>query len=254
MGHFATPSILWASTTFMLIGSLPFVVMLQMFRKGPAVLLRNEQIVFFVVMVVLSALVGTLLFRHADHSAAEALTTVAFNVVSIITTTGYASTDYTLWGPFFTAMFLFLMFTGGCSGSTAGSIKVFRIQIALKMFSLQLKKLVHPNGVFVVRLNDRRVNPEIISALVSFIFAIALMVIGITTALAAMGLDLVTALSSAATAVTNVGPGLGDIVGPAGNFAPLPGAAKWLLALAMLMGRLELMTIFVLLMPAYWRA
>jgi trk system potassium uptake protein TrkH len=253
MGRFATSGILWVSTMFMLIGSLPFIVILQTFQRGPGILLKNEQVVFFAGTVALSTLVGTLLMSRGEHSVIDTLTTVCFNVVSIITTTGFASTDYSLWGPFFTALFLFLMFTGGCSGSTAGSVKVFRIQIALKLFAIQLKKLVHPSGVFVVRLNGRRVDSEIINALVSFIFAIGLMVIGVTAALAAMGLDLVTALSSAATAVANVGPGLGDIVGPAGNFATLPDAAKWLLALAMLMGRLELMTIFVLLTPSYWR-
>lgn len=253
MGKYATPGMLWTSTAFMLLGSLPFVVLLQTLRLGPRTLLQDEQVVFFATTVAAVIAVTTLAFDQPGYSAWQGLTHVAFNVVSTITTTGFVSTDYSLWGPFFVALFLFLMFFGGCSGSTAGSVKAFRLQLALKMFALQIKKLVHPSGVFVVRLNDRRVDDDIIGALVSFIFAIGLTVIAVTGALAAMGLDLVTSLSSATTAVTNVGPGLGDIVGPAGNFASLPAAAKWLLAVAMLMGRLELMTVFVLFSRTYWR-
>jgi len=204
-------------------------------------------------MVLLSTLLGTALFHHDGISLVRAWTIVTFNMVSTITTTGFVSTDYSVWGGFFVGAFFFLMFTGGCSGSTAGSVKAFRIRLALQMFSTQMKKLIHPNGVFVVRLNRRTVDPSITAALVAFFFAIGLTVIALTLALGAMGLDLITSLSSAATAVTNVGPGLGDIVGPAGNFEPLPALAKWLLALAMLLGRLELMTVFVLLTRAYWR-
>ncbi|MEZ5560413.1 MAG: TrkH family potassium uptake protein [Pseudomonadales bacterium] len=253
MGKYDSNAMLWISSSFMLLGSLPFLVLVHAFKAGPGALVRDEQVRFFLLMVAVISLLSTLLLNDPAYSLGRAFTVVTFNVVSTITTTGFASTDYTLWGPFFAAEFLFLMFTGGCSGSTAGSVKIFRIQLALKMFATQIRKLIHPNGVFVVRLNNRRVDPSITSALVAFIFAIGLTVIVLTVALAAMGLDLVTALSSSVTAVTNVGPGLGDIVGPAGNFASLPDAAKWLLAGAMLLGRLELMTVFVLVTKAYWR-
>jgi len=253
MGKYDATGMLWICTLFMVLGSLPFLVLLQALRVGPQALFRDDQVVFFGGMIILVTLLGTSMYETGSGSTVRAWTVVTFNMVSTITTTGFVSTDYSLWGGFFVAAFLFLMFTGGCSGSTAGSVKAFRIQIALKMLSTQIKKLIHPNGVFVVRMHDRMVDPSITSALVAFFFAIGLTVIGLTVALGAMGLDLITALSSAATAVTNVGPGLGDIVGPAGNFAPLPGLAKWLLALAMLLGRLELMTVFVLLTRAYWR-
>jgi trk system potassium uptake protein TrkH len=253
MGKYDSNGVLWVSTIFMLLGSMPFVVLLQALRTGPQALIRDDQVAFFAGMVVLVTMLGTVLFDPQGGSPIRVWTVVTFNMVSTITTTGYVSTDYSLWGGFFVAAFLFLMFTGGCSGSTAGSVKAFRIQLALKLFWTQIKKLIHPNGVFVVRLNGRRVDPSITSALVAFFFAIGLTVIALTVALGAMGLDLVTSLSSAVTAVTNVGPGLGEIVGPAGNFAPLPALAKWLLAVAMLLGRLELMTVFVLLTRVYWR-
>lgn len=255
MGKYDSTGMLWTSTAFMLAASLPFVLYLQALRGGAGVLLRDEQVRFFLGMVAIIVAVATLMLaaRH-DYDAWRALTIVAFNAVSTVTTTGYASTDYTLWGEFFVVAFLFLMFTGGCSGSTAGSIKAFRIQIALKLLNVQIKKLVHPNGVFVAKLNGQKLGTDVTNALVAFIFCVGITVIGVTLALAAMDLDLITALSSAATAVTNVGPGLGPIVGPAGNFSSLPDAAKWLLALAMLLGRLELMTVVVLMSRAYWRS
>jgi trk system potassium uptake protein TrkH len=255
MGKYASTGVLWTSTTFMLLASLPFVLYLQAVQSGPGRVLRDEQVVFFLRMVVVIVALGTVvLISGSDYSTWRAITIVAFNAVSTITTTGYASTDYTLWGEFFVAAFLFLMFTGGCSGSTAGSIKAFRLQIALKLLNVQIKKLVHPNGVFAVKLGGSRLESDVTSALVAFIFAIGLTVIAITMALTAVGLDLLTALSSAATAVTNVGPGLGPIVGPAGNFSALPDVAKWLLSGAMLLGRLELMTVLVLFSRSYWQS
>jgi trk system potassium uptake protein len=254
MGKYASNALLWSGTTFMLLASLPFVLYLQAVRTGPATIVRDDQVGFFLRMVVLVVAVATLvLVAQRDYEAWDALTVVAFNAVSIMTTTGYASTDYTLWGDFFVAAFLFMMFTGGCSGSTAGSIKAFRLKIALTLLNVQIKKLVHPNGVFVAKLNGRKLEPDITNALVAFIFAVGITVIVVTIALTAMNIDFMTALSSAATAVTNVGPGLGPIVGPAGNFAPLPDGAKWLLSGAMLLGRLELMTVIVLLSQSYWR-
>jgi trk system potassium uptake protein TrkH len=225
MGRFDGNGVLWVSVIFMLLGSLPFVVLLQSLRTGPRALVNDDQVVFFAGMVIFVTLLGTALFDHEGSTLARAWTVVTFNMISTITTTGYVSTDYSLWGGFFVATFLFLMFTGGCSGSTAGSVKAFRIQLALKMFGVQVRKLIHPNGVFVVRLNERRVDAAVTSDLVAFFFAMGLTVIVLTAGLGAMGLDLVTSLSSAITAVTNVGPGLGDIVGPAGNFAPLPAVA-----------------------------
>ena len=255
MGKYDAPAVLWTSTIFMMLASLPFVLYLRAIKAGPGSLLRDDQVAFFLRMVVVIVAVGTvvLMSRSTDYSSWQALTVVAFNAVSTITTTGFASTDYTLWGEFFVAGFLFLMFTGGCSGSTAGSIKAFRIQIALKLLNVQVKKLVHPNGVFVAKLNDARLDPDITGALVAFIFAVGLTVIGVTVALTTAGIDFLTALSSAATAVTNVGPGIGPIVGPSGNFSTLPDAGKWLLSGAMLLGRLELMTVVVLFSRAYWR-
>jgi trk system potassium uptake protein TrkH len=254
MGRFGSDGVLWTGTVFMILASLPFVLYLESLRRGIQVFVRDDQVRFFFKMVLTVVVAGAAMLSWQQNLPAwDAVTVVAFNAVSTITTTGFASTDYTLWGEFFVAAFVFLMFTGGCSGSTAGSIKIFRLQIALHLFRIQIKKLIHPNGVFVARLNGERVSDDIVSAMVGFSLAMVLTVVLVTLALTALNVDFMTAMSSAATAITNVGPGVGPLVGPAGNFAALPDAAKWLLAGAMLLGRLELMTVLVLFSRSYWQ-
>jgi trk system potassium uptake protein TrkH len=190
----------------------------------------------------------------AEHeSIFDALTHSTFNVISVITTTGYASEDYTTWGNFAVTVFFYLTFVGGCSGSTAGAIKIFRFQIGLMMLRNQLRQMRHAQGVFTNFYNGRYVTDDIVRSVIAFSFYFALTVAVLALSLSMYGLDFVTSLSAAATAVGNVGPGLGDIVGPAGNFASLPDAAKWLLSLGMLLGRLEIMTVLILLTPMFWR-
>ena len=253
-GKFDSVVIHWVAIVFMIAGALPFMTYYLGIRHGPLAVYRDEQVRTFLWIVVAICLAGTLLRVLAGDAVPGAVTAVTFNVVSVITTTGFASTDYLQWGPFFVGLFFFLTFMGGCSGSTSGGVKIFRIQIAFRYLSVQIRRLIHPRGIFVVKLAGRRVDDDILSAFVAFAFAAGLTVIGVTMALAAMGLDLDTALSAAATALMNVGPGVGPIIGPAGNFASLPDAAKWVLTFAMLLGRLELLTVLVLFSPSYWRA
>ena len=151
-------------------------------------------------------------------------------------------------------LFFFLMFVGGCSGSTAGGMKIFRFQLSLIILREQLMRLVHPRAVLTRNYNGRAVSDEIISSMIAYTFIFLLCLLLITVALAAMQLDFVTALSGALTSLTNVGPGLGDIIGPAGNFGPLPDAAKWVLSVGMLMGRLEILSVVIVLSPAFWRS
>lgn len=247
------PLLLWLGSFFMLSGALPFVLYIRSVRGSPTALWRDQQVqgLLWLLLFVIMLLTG---YRVAlGTSAFEALTQVTFNVVSVVTTTGYAADDYTLWGPLSVVAFFYLTFVGGCSGSTSGGMKIFRFQVALVMLFNQLRFLVHSNGVFAQRYNGNVLSDEIVRGVVAFSFFFFLTVAGLALALAMLGLDLVTALSGAATAVANVGPGLGDIIGPAGNFATLPDAAKWLLCLGMLMGRLEILTVLVLLTPMFWR-
>jgi trk system potassium uptake protein TrkH len=184
-----------------------------------------------------------------EHAFREAL----FNITSIATGTGYASVDYQLWGAFPVVLFFFVGLVGGCAGSTCCSVKIFRYQILMSAIAVQIRKIHSPNGVFVPRFDGRPVTEEVLSSVMAF-FVLFTLSIGITSVLLAMtGLDVVTSISGAATALANIGPGLGPIIGPAGNFAPLNDAAKWILTFAMLIGRLELMVVLVLFTTAFWR-
>jgi len=171
-----------------------------------------------------------------------------------VTTTGFASEDYQLWGPFAVGLFFILTFVGGCSGSTAGGVKIYRFQILGRLAAAHLSRIVSPNRVHPVLYHGRKVEDEVAFSILSFLVALLFSLIVSTFLLAWLGVDLLTALTASATAIANVGPGLGDIVGPAGNFAALPVAAKWILSFLMILGRLEFFTILVLLTPAFWRA
>ncbi len=255
IGHFDSYWIYWNGTLFMLLGSLPFVLFVKASRGHASDLFFDSQVKafvgFMVALWVVMALWQSLTSTHWDFF--HSLTMVAFNTTSVVTTTGYALTDYTTWSEMATTVFFFLMFIGGCSGSTAGGIKIFRYQIGAKLLLMQLKQVSHPRAFLVHRYNGTEITSDILRSLVAFCFFYGLLIAFITVVLTAMGLDMITALTGSITAISNVGPGLGEIIGPAGNFIPLPDAAKWLLSFGMLMGRLEIITVLVLLTPSFWR-
>ena len=255
MGHFDSAFIFWVSTFFMILGGLPFVLFVRSLKGDLPCLYKDTQAkAFLIFLVLLWGAFSLWLWLESDYSFWRALTLVAFNTTSTITTTGYALGDYTLWGGFSIIMFFFLTFIGGCSGSTAGGIKVFRFQIGAKLLYIQLKQLVHPRACFVQTYNGQPINSDILRSLVGFCFFFALLITFLTLLLSLCGLDPLTSLSGAATAVANVGPGLGDIIGPAGNFSSIPDTAKWLLSFGMLMGRLEVITVLVLFTPTFWKS
>ncbi|MFW3613790.1 Trk system potassium transporter TrkI [Billgrantia antri] len=247
------PHLLWLGSLFMLLGALPFVLYIRVLRGARMALWRDQQVQGLLLLLALVILVLSLWLMRQGTPAYEAFTHVTFNVISVVTTTGYASDDYSLWGPLAYVAFFYLTFVGGCSGSTSGGMKIFRFQVATILLRNQLRFLVHSQGVFASRYNGQPLTDEITRGVVAFSFFFFLTIAGLALGLALMGLDFTTALSGAATAVANVGPGLGDIIGPAGNFASLPDAAKWLLCLGMLLGRLEILTVLVLLTPMFWR-
>ncbi|ABM18513.1 MULTISPECIES: TrkH family potassium uptake protein [Marinobacter] len=255
MGKFSD-LILLEATFFMIIGSLPFFLFVREMHGQHGVLFRDQQVRLF--LGILFAVPAMLtLYRwwvspvpfDPIHNYAATL----FNVTSVVTTTGYASEDYSAWGPLAFVVFFFLMFVGGCSGSTAGGMKIFRFQLSLIILREQLMRLLHPRAVFTRNYNGRAVSDEIISSMIAYTFIFLLCLLVITVLLASLQLDFVTALSGALTSLTNVGPGLGDIIGPAGNFSPLPDAAKWILSVGMLMGRLEILSVVIVLSPGFWR-
>lgn len=251
---FRSPPIECAAIVFMIAGALPFVVMIKSLKNGPEALVNDEQVRGFLAFIALvSIVVACWLAIARELPPLDALRLAAFNVTSIITTTGFASDDYSAWGAFAVGIFFLLTLVGGCSGSTTGAIKIYRLQVAALLVRTHFVHLISPHRVVPLYYNARRLPDDVSFSVVSFL-AIYLATVGIfTVLLTATGLDLITSLSSAAQAIGNVGPGLGDTVGPAGNFATVPDTAKWILSLAMLLGRLELFTVLVLFQTEFWQ-
>ena len=254
MGQFDNPLIFLASSFFMALGGIPFFLFVRLLNGHYMPLLRDKQVHFFLQFLLIASLIITL-YRAVttDTPVAEAFVHALFNVTSVVTTTGYASEDYMLWGPLVMVVFFFLTFVGGCSGSTSGGMKMFRFQLSMLLLREQMIRLLHPRVAMGRRYNGRIIGDEIIASSVAFSFIFLATLALASAVLAALGLDLVTSLTGAATALANVGPGLGDTIGPAGNFQSLPDAAKWVLMVVMLLGRLELLSVLVLLSPHFWR-
>ncbi|WP_299809782.1 TrkH family potassium uptake protein [uncultured Shewanella sp.] len=244
----------WVGTIFMLAGGLPLLMFVYMVQQRSVKVWNDAQVKGFLKFVVfVSCALALWLWSSREIAALDALRLASFNVVSVVTTTGYGLTDYSAWGALANIAFLFLMFVGSCSGSTSGGIKIFRFQIAGVIMREQLKQQFHPNGVFKERYNNHIIRGDIVRSLVTFILLFVLVIVLLSIILVLTGLDPVTSFTGAITAVTNVGPGLGDTIGPAGNFSTLPDVAKWALAIGMLLGRLEILTVAVLFHPSFWK-
>lgn len=238
---------------FMLLGSLPFVLYLKAVRGNLKPLLADSQVRWFLSIVVgaIVTLVSYLTLNQ-DMAFGESLRRASFNVVSLITGTGYSNGDYNQWGGFAVSLLFFLMVVGGCAGSTTCGIKIFRFQVLYSIVSMQIKKLLHPHGVFIPHYNGKPIPQDVPVSVMSFFFMYALCFSLLAVALSYVGLDFLEAMSGAATAISNVGPALGSI-GPASTFAHLPDSAKWILSAGMMLGRLELFTVLVLLYPGFWK-
>lgn len=246
--------VLLVSIIFMIGGALPFIAMLTLIVGGDPRRAFDIQIpVLLVTLSVLSLAAGLSALSHNGGDPIDTLVDAAFNIVSVVTTTGYASADYTLWGPFSVSLFFVAMFLGGAAGSTSGGIKTYRLIIVGQSIGNGLRELIYPNGVFVLRYGGAPLPAAAAKSVSMFLSAFVVLLLGLTLVLGATGLDLLTAFSSALTALTNVGPGLGDIVGPAGNFSSLAPVAKWAMVIGMIAGRLEILTVLVLASPAFWR-
>ena len=245
----------YMSSLFMLLAALPFVRFVQITAGTARPLLRDPQVHGFLATVAAIVLVLTLWqFVALNEPTEESFREVLFNTVSLITGTGYSSADYQLWGSFPVAILFFTGLIGGCAGSTACSIKIFRYQLLIASIRVQIRRIRTPHGVFTPRFAGRPVDAEVLNSVMSFFVMFVVTLGGLSVLLGLAGLDFTTALSGAATALANVGPGLGDVIGPAGNFAPLNDTAKWILTAAMLIGRLELLVVYVIFTLNFWRS
>ena len=254
LANWTQPAVHWVAVVLMICGGLPFTLYVATLRGNRKALFKDHQVRGFLGFLLATWLVfGTWLWLHSDNSWLDAFRIVAVNVTSVVTTTGFALGDYTAWGSFAVLLFFYLTFVGGCSGSTSGGLKIFRFQVAYVLLRANLQQLVHPRAVIKQQYNNHNLDEEIVRSLITFSFFFTITIGVIALGLTLLGLDWVTALTGAATAVCNVGPGLGPIIGPAGNFSSLPDAAKWLLTIGMLLGRLEILTVLVLVTRAFWR-
>lgn len=253
MGHFS-PLAQWVCIIFMAAGGIPFILYVRFLKGERGAFMNDDQFLVFITLV--SLFTGILAFRLVWLEGApllEALRNTAFSVVSVVTTTGYAVVDYTTWGNFAIGGFFFLTFLGGCTGSTSGGFKIFRLIVLWRSLKLQFQRMIWPRGLFRSHFNGQVISQDTELSVISFSAAFVVTVVVITLLLAMTGLNFETSLSAAATAVANVGPGIGETIGPAGNFSSLSASAKWILCVAMLLGRLELFTLLVMLAPRFWR-
>ena len=254
IGYFNSLPIEISAMIFIILGSLPFIAYIKFLNGNKKIFTSDIQIKSFLKIIISSVI---LLFTYSifqnENLHEIDIRAIFFNVISILTGTGYVTGKFDEWGNFPLIFFLTLMFIGGCAGSTTCGIKIFRIQILYLFVVNQLKKIIYPKGIFLIKYDKNTVDDKFMASIISFIFLYLVVFFFITALLSLSGLDFVTSISGAATSISNVGPGLGSTVGPSGNFASLPEISKWILSLGMILGRLELFAILVLFLPSFWR-
>ena len=255
IGYFQNPKIEIISIIFIILGSLPFIAYLKFVKGDKKIFFKDAQIKGLIYILISSVLLIFiyLMISNREFNFFENLRISTFNVVSVLSGTGYVTADFSSWGKFPLIFFLFLMFIGGCAGSTTCGIKIFRFQILGRFILNQLKKLIYPHGVFSIKYNNEKISNSFIYSIMTFIFIYFFIFFILATLLSLNGLDFITAISGSASAISNVGPGLGSVIGPNGNFSNLPDFSKLSLSFGMLLGRLELFAVLVLFFPSFWK-
>ena len=251
IGFFNSFSIEISAMIFIILGSLPFIAYIKFLNGNRRIFFSDIQIRTFLKIILISILILSI-YLFLDKSSELNFRTVLFNVISILTGTGYVNAQFDNWGGFPLIIFIGLMFIGGCAGSTTCGIKIFRFQILYSFVLNQLKKIIYPKGIFVLKYNQSPVDDKFTASIISFIYMYLVIFFVITALLSLTGLDFITSISGAATSISNVGPGLGSTIGPNGNFSSLPDISKWILSFGMILGRLELFAILVLFLPSFW--
>ena len=252
IGFFNSSSIEVSAMIFIILGSLPFIAYIKFLNGNRRIFFSDIQIRTFLKIILISILILSI-YLFLDKSSELNFRTVLFNVISILTGTGYVNAQFDSWGGFPLIIFIGLMFIGGCAGSTTCGIKIFRFQILYSFVLNQLKKIIYPKGIFILKYNQSPVDDKFTASIISFIYMYLVIFFVITALLSLTGLDFITSISGAATSISNVGPGLGSTIGPNGNFSSLPDISKWILSFGMILGRLELFAILVLFLPSFWR-
>ena len=254
IGYFDSFLIEITSMIFILLGSIPFIAYIKFLNGDRKIFFSDTQIKTFFKIILFSIIILFIYLVIINKSLFEiSIRSISFNIISILTGTGYVTKDFDQWGNFPLIFFLLLMFIGGCAGSTTCGIKIFRVQILYHFLVNQLKKIIYPRGIFIIKYDKSNIDDKFMSSVIAFIYLYIIIFFALTAILTLTGLNFVTAISGAATSISNVGPGLGDTIGPNGNFASLSNASKWALSVGMILGRLELFAILVLFVPSFWR-
>lgn len=254
LAHFKSPAIEWIVTLFMIVGAMPMIGFVQLAAGNRRAIVRDSQVRSFIGLLGVAWLILAIwLWAKHGMNPLDALRVAVFTATSLITTTGFRGVDYLAWGSFPITLFLLLTFVGGCTGSASGAIKIFRWEILVMALRTNLWRLIYRHGIRILNYNHRPVREEVIASVLLFMMVYLVGVAGSAALISLAGVDMVTAVTGAATAFGNVGPGLGEVIGPRGNFSTLPGFAKWVLALDMLLGRLEMFTVLVLFTRSFWR-
>ena len=255
IGFFKNSNIEIIASIFIILGSIPFISYLKFSQGNRKIFFNDVQIKGLIYLLVISILIMFvyLMFINFESTLVDKIRIASFNVISILSGTGYVTDDFGLWGKFSLIFFLFLMFIGGCAGSTACGIKIFRLQMLLIFLKNQIKKLISPNSVIITKYNNQKISDEFIKSVIIFIFTFLFIFLIVAMLLSISGLDFITSISGAASSISNVGPGLGDVIGPNGNYKNIPDLSKWILSAGMLLGRLELFAVLVLFFPSFWR-
>ena len=254
IGYFNSINIEITSMIFIILGSIPFIAYIKFLSGKKKIFFTDTQISSFIKIIFFSILFLFFYLTIFYKGFSEvSLRSITFNVISILTGTGYVTQNFDDWGNFPLIYFLALMFIGGCAGSTTCGIKIFRIQILYSFLKNQLKKIIYPRGIFIIKYDNNNVDEKFMASIISFIYLYIIIFFIIAALLSLTGLDFTTSISGAATSISNVGPGLGELIGPNGNFSQLPDFSKWVLSFGMILGRLELFAILVLFLPSFWQ-
>ena len=252
--YFNNYNILLIAIIFMVLGSLPFLVLAQTSLKNFFATIKDHQVkIFLIILFVSIFLIYFLANKFVEGSVFQKFISISFNTISIISGTGFVSENFENWGNYASVLFLILMFVGGCAGSTTGGLKVFRFQILFNYLVLHLKKMLQPHAVLASHFNGKKIPDSTYESVMSFFFLYILTFAMSALLLSFSGHDFLTCISAAASAISNVGPGLGEIIGPEGNYSSLDNYSKIVLIITMFLGRLEMLTIFILFLPAFWK-
>ena len=252
--YFNNSKLLFISSLIMVLGSVPFILIAQTRINNPLLLFKDEQVKIFLIILII--IIFSLYFLAGDFiegNVFDKYAHITFNTISIISGTGFISDNFENWGNYASILFLFLMFIGGCAGSTTSGLKIFRFKILFLSLINHLNKLLRPHGIFTYQFNGKVIPDNTFESVMSFFFIFIITFVIAALLLSFSGLDFITCISAAASAISNIGPGLGEVIGPNGNYSSLSDYSKIILTITMLLGRLEILTLIIFLLPKFWK-